>query len=314
MTQHPLAARPAPWLLLALAVWALVTLALWLLAFAPLPVEEQWLSSARAICFGSTEDGLPSAEGWLTLIGGPLTMLAFIAVLFGRELRSSWRWMVARPVGRWLVVAMAAGVAIGLAGVADRVRAAQPVVDLGPQSTLPEHYPRLDRAVPSFRLIDQTGNELSEGDLVGRPTLLTFAFAHCQTICPVIVDRALEAADLSAGETRLVVVTLDPWRDTPSSLPRVAAGWGLAERSGTHVLSGEPDRVVEVLKAFDVPFERDLQTGDVSHPALLYVLDPDGRIAFALNNPSVGWIEDALERLSPRPTASAPANPLETTS
>jgi hypothetical protein len=36
-----------------------------------------------------------------------------------------------------------------------------------------------------------------------------------------------------------------------------------------------------MLDAWEVPRSRDLNTGEVTHPSLVYVIDREGRIAFA---------------------------------
>ena len=53
--------------------------------------------------------------------------------------------------------------------------------------------------------------------LAGRPVVVTFAYAHCTTICPVIVSEVLGARDkLALHKPVVLIVTLDPWRDTPA--------------------------------------------------------------------------------------------------
>lgn len=47
-----------------------------------------------------------------------------------------------------------------------------------------------------------------------------------------------------------------------------------------------------------MPFERDLQTGDINHPALVYVLAEDGTIAYTFNNPSSEWLAEAARRIA----------------
>jgi cytochrome oxidase Cu insertion factor (SCO1/SenC/PrrC family) len=64
-------------------------------------------------------------------------------------------------------------------------------------------------------------------------------------------------------------------------LASLAESWQLG--ADAHVLSGEPDAVNAVLDAYQVPRERDELTGQVAHPALVYVLDANGTIAFASN-------------------------------
>jgi cytochrome oxidase Cu insertion factor (SCO1/SenC/PrrC family) len=78
----------------------------------------------------------------------------------------------------------------------------------------------------------------------------------------------------------VLIITLDPWRDTPSRLGAMAAAWGIG--GDARVLSGAPDTVDRVLNVWRVPRVRNERTGDLSHPSLVYVIAPDGRIAYVL--------------------------------
>jgi cytochrome oxidase Cu insertion factor (SCO1/SenC/PrrC family) len=101
----------------------------------------------------------------------------------------------------------------------------------------------------------------------------------------------------------VLLVTLDPWRDTPSALPGIAARWSIPE--GFHVLSsGRAQEVVDVIRAYGVPFERDERTGDIAHPGLVFLIDAGGRLAYTFNNPPPTWIREGLGRLE-RTHASA---------
>ncbi len=289
--------------LAAFVFWLAATLGWWIMAFAPLAEVPSWLANVRSVCFGSLPTGLPDAYGWISLMS-PLTMLGFLLVVWGRELRTDLRWLSQSAAGR---AALAMIVAVPLLGglwvgrlVATEIEVkgafTSPVRAL---ETLPEHYPRTDRPAPELALVDQTGATVTLESLRGRPVLLTFAFAHCQTICPVIVKTVSWAAErLPDLEPAVVIVTLDPWRDTPSSLPALAKSWQLDELAGARVLSGEVPAVQAVLEAYEVPADRDLQTGDILHPALVYLLDANGTIAYTFNNPPAEWLIDASRRVA----------------
>jgi cytochrome oxidase Cu insertion factor (SCO1/SenC/PrrC family) len=60
----------------------------------------------------------------------------------------------------------------------------------------------------------------------------------------------------------------------------MAARWGIDREA--HVLSGEPARVERTLNAWRVPRARNEQTGEITHPAMIYVIDRDGRIAYVV--------------------------------
>ena len=296
-------AEPRRFALGAFVFWLAATLGWWILAFAPLSEVPAWLSNVRSVCFGSLPTGLPDAYGWISLMS-PLTMLGFLLVVWGRELFRDLRWLAASPAGR---LALAAIFGVPLAGslwvgtlVAREIEVkatfTSPVRAL---ELLPEGYPRTDRPAPDFQLVDQSGETLTLESLRGRPVLLTFAYAHCQTICPVIVRTASYAAErLGDLSPALVVVTLDPWRDTPSSLPSLAKAWDLGQLPRAHVLSGQVPDVQAVLEAYEVPSDRDLKTGEITHPALVYLLDAEGTIAYTFNNPSAEWLIDASRRVS----------------
>ena len=185
-----------------------------------------------------------------------------------------------------------------------------PADDAAPMQ-LPAGYPRQERPVPGFRLVDQTGSAFDDGMLRGRPTIVSFVFAHCHAACPVLVENLRRAVDrLEDGGVRLVLVTLDPQRDTPATLAALARRWELPE--GTHLLSGEPVAVERLLDAFGVARERDPGTGEVIHPPLVLVVDGGGRVAYSFNNPPIDWIVEGVNRsivCSPSPAAHEEVGP-----
>ncbi len=263
----------------------LITAAWWALALWPVDDAPAWLERTRFVCFNVTESGLPDAGGWIGLIGGPLGMGVILAT--GWSAGFSELLARARRSGAVAVsfAAVVAGFVLLMAGAAWRVqdaRAAVPRAEL-PGGLAPEDYPRGDRPAPPLGLTSQLGTELTLEDLRGRPVLVTFAFAHCQTICPLVVRDALAAREALHGtavEPAVLVVTVDPWRDTPSRLPAMAEEWQLPD-DGAWVLSGEVDAVQQVLDAWQVPRDRVEATGEIIHPPLTYVLDGEGRMAFA---------------------------------
>ena len=263
-----------------------VTAAWWALALWPVADGPAWLERTRFVCFGVAASGLPDAGGWVGLIGGPLGMLVILLAGFGRGVRALLRRARrSAPVGGALGgIAVTALVMVTGAGVrVQQVRSAAMVVD--PVTELPaSRYPRLDRPAPALALTAQDGRTLDLAALRGRAVLVTFAFAHCETVCPLIVKHTLEAQAALASDVRpvVLVVTLDPWRDTPSRLPAMAASWGLPPQDA-YVLSGAVTDVEAVLDAWEVPRFRDERTGEVTHPALVYVVDAAGRLAFASN-------------------------------
>ncbi len=291
--------RFALWAFLA---WLAVTIGWWALAFAPLADPPVWLARARAVCFGTLPNGLPDTYGWVGLVLSPASMLGVLLAVWGRELGTHLRRLGASRAGR---LALAAIVLVPLAGalgvgqqVARGLEVSRAFDAPTERAALPEGYPRTAEPAAPIGLVDQAGVVVSLADLEGRPAFMTFAFAHCRTVCPVVVRAVREAAgELPDVGPSVVVVTLDPWRDTPSSLPTLATSWQLDELPAAHVLSGEVDKVLAALEAWEMPIERNPLDGDIAHPALVYVLAADGTVAYTFNNPSSEWLVEAVRRL-----------------
>lgn len=282
--------------LAALAVIVAITAAWWTLALWPSADAPAWVRLTRETCFGTGATGLPDAGGWLVLSGQPLGMLLVLFAGWGSDVKAGLRSAMGRVSGQLGVGAAAALLLAGALGVILRVQ----VADARPFATSPAeevagHLNRLNDVAKPISLVDQSGRAITLDQFRGRPVLVTFAYAHCETVCPVLVSEVLGARDaLTTRKPVVLIVTLDPWRDTPGRLRSMAERWGAS--GDVHVLSGTPDSVERVLNAWRVPRARNERTGDLSHPSLVYVLGPDGRIAFVVSG-SQSVIRAAVEAL-----------------
>ena len=73
-----------------------------------------------------------------------------------------------------------------------------------------------------FELLDHKGKSFSRAQLLGRWTLVFFGFTHCPDICPTtmveLADLKSQLANTEAEATQVVMVSVDPARDTPERL------------------------------------------------------------------------------------------------
>ena len=75
----------------ALVAIVAITAAWWALALWPVGSEApEWLLRTRQVCFGSNADTLPSAAGWLLLIGQPASMIMLLVMVWGEEVREAF--------------------------------------------------------------------------------------------------------------------------------------------------------------------------------------------------------------------------------
>ncbi|HJR41998.1 MAG TPA: SCO family protein [Gemmatimonadaceae bacterium] len=296
-----MSARRGAAALAALAAILLITASWWALALWPLgDGSPEWLARTREVCFGAVGDGLPDGGGWTLLVGQPLGMLLLLVIAWGDEVRAGFRWLLDGVAGQITVGLASAAVVAGLVGVGARVRDAS-AQEFSPSNmeALGRELTRIDDVPAKLALVNQDGRTITLDAYHGRAVLVTFAYAHCTTVCPLVVHSALVARDRiaeSAPERTpvVVVVTLDPWRDTPARLPALARKWGVT--GDAHVLSAEAEVVERTLNAWRIPRVRNERTGEISHPSLVYVIGPTGRMNYVVQG-SVEQILAALRAL-----------------
>ncbi len=277
----------------------MITAGWWALALWPLPTETpEWVLRARSACFGSTVSGLPDAGGWALLLGQPAGMLIFLFAVWGGAVTRGLEALRHRWAGRLVLAGVALVLLTGTVAAAPRVASAQGA-SFDPQGG-DRAGPLLELKgdAPELGLVNQQGERVTIGQFRGAPLLVSFAFAHCTTACPLLVKDMLAARRELGGAVPAVVVTLDPWRDTPSRLPSIAAAWQLPE--GVHLLSGTVEEVEFVLDRWKIPRIRNQSTGEVIHPSVTYIVAPNGRLAY-LADGSVERVVQALERVMPLP-------------
>ena len=294
--------------MMGLAALLVITVAWWALALWPVEgVPPAWLERARAVCFNAGPSGLPDASGWLLLVGQPIGMLAVLMVIAGDAVRDGLRRAFASSAGLLGVAGVAGLLAAGVVLAAVRVVGAPRNSEWleAASAAVPASYPRLDRPLPEVAgLVDQRGEAFGWERVAGRPALLTFGFGHCATVCPMTVMNARRVQDRFRAEGRemdLVVITLDPWRDTPARLPALArqfhlGGNGGEDRAGSYLLSGTVEAVNAALDALQVARERVPESGDIVHPALVYLLDAEGTILYAASG-HAELIEELARRM-----------------
>jgi len=274
-----------------------VSAAWWTLALWSVPGAPEWLERTRAVCFNITETGLPDTKGWLLLFGQPPAMLAVLLIGWPAEARRSAQWLATTAAGRSITLMTGSLVLAGVVLAGSTVRAARlPDFAVGIDEPAPETYPRLDRTWPSTAaLVDQSGLPFDLGRLEGRAALVTFAFGNCATLCPAVVHQARATRLDVERDLALVVFTLDPWRDTPSRLPHLVDQYEL-DPTRDFVVSGPVESVEATLDAWGIPRERDVRTGDITHPAIVYMVEPDGTVAYGSTG-GVAQMVSLAERL-----------------
>lgn len=107
----------------------------------------------------------------------------------------------------------------------------------------------------NFALAGPDGETVRLADFEGRITLLFFGFTHCPDICPLTLTRLARAMDLLDGDAedvQVLMITVDPDRDTPERLQRYVTGFDPSFMG----LTGSRTSVREVAAVFGIYNEK----------------------------------------------------------
>lgn len=137
-------------------------------------------------------------------------------------------------------------------------------------------YPK-DIPAPATLGRDQTGAPV-QVPRAGRPAIVTFLFANCPDVCPLVgqeISQALEAAGPAADDIDVVAISVDPEGDDRASVERFLKGHRLAGRM--RYIVGTRAELAPMWKAWQVAAQ---PSGDITksvHTARVVLIDRDGR-------------------------------------
>ena len=72
-----------------------------------------------------------------------------------------------------------------------------------------------------FTLIDETGETVTDEDVIDKPALIYFGYTFCPDVCPLDTSRnaaAVEILEERGRDVKPVFISVDPKRDTPEVL------------------------------------------------------------------------------------------------
>ena len=144
-------------------------------------------------------------------------------------------------------------------------------------------------ALPDFSLLDQTNEPVTADTFRGQWDLVFFGFTNCPDICPTTLQTlaSVKRELLNAGSKtspRIVLVSVDPERDTPEVLGQYLDYFG----QGNLAVTGQVQEVLKLTTALGIYFEKTAVDGDnysVDHSAAVLLLNPDGEFAALFSAP-----------------------------
>lgn len=180
-----------------------------------------------------------------------------------------------------------------------------------------EYFQPMDEPAPDFAFEDADGHAVALRDLRDKVLVLNFIYTRCPDICPLQTERMakIRRMILARGihdRVRLVTITADPVRDTPSVMKAYATQHGIEPPDWLFLTSG-PDRPTAT-RDLSARYHNRYQPapdGSISHGTVFHVIDGEGR--WRGNFHGLQWQPEDLVQfvteLTNLRTASAAANP-----
>jgi protein SCO1/2 len=135
------------------------------------------------------------------------------------------------------------------------------------------------REVPDLQMTNQDGQPVSLGSLKDKWTLLFFGYTFCPDICPTTLAQLRqiksELPEDAAAKLRVVLVSVDPNRDTPQQL-KTYLGYFDKQFVG---LTTPVENIQKLANAVSIPFipaDTSKPNYTVDHSGNLALLGPDG--------------------------------------
>ena len=146
-----------------------------------------------------------------------------------------------------------------------------------------------------FTLVSETGETVTNEDVITKPSLVYFGYTFCPDICPVDSARNADAADLLAErgiDVRPVFISVDPERDTPE----VVRDYTDIFHPDMIGLTGSPEQVAAASSAYRTYYsapDTEEEYYLVDHSTFTYLVLPEhGFVEFFRRDATAAEIAD----------------------
>lgn len=154
---------------------------------------------------------------------------------------------------------------------------------------------------PDFELTAAHGQKVSLKDFDGKVVMLYFGYTFCPDVCPATLSElrgAMEILGAQAKDVQVIMISVDPERDTPEILAEYVTHFHPSFLGVT----GTPEEIAKVATLYGIFYEAHEGTTAtgylVDHTATVMVIDQDGhlKLVFPFGTPA-GDIAEDLEHI-----------------
>lgn len=138
-----------------------------------------------------------------------------------------------------------------------------------------------------FALTDHNGTARSVSDFKGKAVIVFFGYTNCPDMCPMTMyklARAVEKLGKDAEQVQVLLVTLDPKRDTPEVLKQYATAFhpSFLGMYADEATTAHTAKDFKIFFQHQQPDETGFYTVDHMGPA--FVFDPQGRLRLFISD------------------------------
>ena len=138
-----------------------------------------------------------------------------------------------------------------------------------------------------FTLLGPDGESVESGSLRGKPLILFFGFTNCPSICPTTLTRLsvlMKELGPEASDIQVLLVSVDPDRDTPEVMKRYTASFG----PWLFGLTGPEEDLTRLREAYSVYASMESSdskgTYNVMHSAVIFAFDAKGQARLLISD------------------------------
>ncbi len=138
-----------------------------------------------------------------------------------------------------------------------------------------------NQPVTNFTLTSSDGEPVSLIDFRGKVVMLYFGYTFCPDVCPatmIELSDAMETLGEQSEDVQVVMITLDPERDTPEVMRNYVAHFNESFMG----LTGTPEELIAVTAPMGIFYERHEGSSAsgylIDHTATVAVLDKEGKL------------------------------------
>lgn len=142
---------------------------------------------------------------------------------------------------------------------------------------MPESYQPLPTPTPlkAIQLYDQNGQTVTQDSFKGQWNLVFFGYTYCPDVCPMTLGELNKvAAGLNRDDVKVVLVSVDPERDTPQQLKTYIEYFN----PKFNAWSGELAQVESIARQMHVFFQKQEMEGTylMDHSSQVILVNPKG--------------------------------------